>query len=99
MLTCTANEDRSPLPADHDLRNGPLVELGGEVLKVLADTSLPDVEALGVPPEGDIPADALGQRTQLGGKVRAPCKPAQKCATKKLVRYGIVLITRGAKFT
>jgi hypothetical protein len=65
----------------------------------LADAGLFYMEALGITPEGTFRRTALGQRTQLGGEVRAPCKPAQKSAAKKLVRYGIVLITRGAKFT
>jgi hypothetical protein len=81
------------------LRPGSFFELAGKVFEVLADASLLDVEVFRIVPQGDVTADALGQRPQLGGEVRAPCKPAQKCAAKKLVRYGIVLITRGAKFT
>jgi hypothetical protein len=51
------------LSTDGELRLGSFVELSGEVLQVLAEASLLDVEVFGIVPQGDVAADALGQRT------------------------------------
>jgi hypothetical protein len=54
MLTCAADEHCSLLPADCDLRLCPVLKPLGEVFQVLTDTTLLDMEALWVAPQGNI---------------------------------------------